>query len=127
MVAALVDRPLALTRQAALAPPSPPCFQVDKIRRLKGMCLEKGCNPWIEVDGGVTPDNAWKVRCRARSSPQGPVPVLLSALVWRQVSQACRRAECWAAQRRRAHAAVPALAPPGSARASSLKPVRASH
>ncbi|KAL4447312.1 hypothetical protein ABPG77_007345 [Micractinium sp. CCAP 211/92] len=35
--------------------------QVDKIRRLKTMCLEKGCNPWIEVDGGVTPDNAWKV------------------------------------------------------------------
>lgn len=26
------------------------------------MCLEKGVNPWIEVDGGVTPDNAWKVR-----------------------------------------------------------------
>lgn len=36
--------------------------QVDKIRRLKTMCLEKGVNPWIEVDGGVTPDNAWKVR-----------------------------------------------------------------
>lgn len=35
--------------------------QVDKIRRLKQMCLEKQCNPWIEVDGGVTPDNAWKV------------------------------------------------------------------
>lgn len=25
------------------------------------MCLEKGCNPWIEVDGGVTPENAYKV------------------------------------------------------------------
>ena len=36
--------------------------QVDKIRRLKQMCLEKGCNPWIEVDGGVTPENAYKVR-----------------------------------------------------------------
>ncbi|PSC72390.1 ribulose-phosphate 3-chloroplastic-like [Micractinium conductrix] len=35
--------------------------QVDKIRRLKQMCLEKGCNPWIEVDGGVTPENAYKV------------------------------------------------------------------
>ena len=34
---------------------------MDKIRHLKAMCLEKGCNPWIEVDGGVTPDNAWKV------------------------------------------------------------------
>jgi ribulose-phosphate 3-epimerase len=35
--------------------------QVAKIRKLKEMCLEKGVNPWIEVDGGVTPDNAWKV------------------------------------------------------------------
>jgi hypothetical protein len=34
---------------------------VGKIRALKNMCLEKGVNPWIEVDGGVTPDNAWKV------------------------------------------------------------------
>ncbi len=42
--------------------------QVDKIRRLKTMCLEKGCNPWIEVDGGVTPDNAWKVRAGARAA-----------------------------------------------------------
>jgi ribulose-phosphate 3-epimerase len=35
--------------------------QVGKIRELKAMCLEKGVNPWIEVDGGVTPDNAYKV------------------------------------------------------------------
>ena len=21
----------------------------------------QGVNPWIEIDGGVTPDNAWKV------------------------------------------------------------------
>ena len=35
--------------------------QVDKIRRLKQMCLEKGVNPWIEGDGGVTPANAYKV------------------------------------------------------------------
>ncbi|KAI7845266.1 hypothetical protein COHA_001308 [Chlorella ohadii] len=35
--------------------------QVGKIQRLKNMCLEKGCNPWIEVDGGVTPENAYKV------------------------------------------------------------------
>eukprot|EP00882_Tetradesmus_deserticola_P015599 GHRQ01016623.1.p2 GENE.GHRQ01016623.1~~GHRQ01016623.1.p2 ORF type:complete len:162 (-),score=93.59 GHRQ01016623.1:414-899(-) len=35
--------------------------QVPKIRALKQMCLEKGVNPWIEVDGGVTPENAWKV------------------------------------------------------------------
>ncbi|GIL47557.1 hypothetical protein Vafri_4348 [Volvox africanus] len=35
--------------------------QVAKIRALKAMCLEKGVNPWIEVDGGVTPENAYKV------------------------------------------------------------------
>ncbi|KAI8477419.1 MAG: ribulose phosphate-3-epimerase chloroplast precursor [Monoraphidium minutum] len=35
--------------------------QVAKIRELKKLCLEKGVNPWIEVDGGVTPANAYKV------------------------------------------------------------------
>ena len=35
--------------------------QVEKIRKLKAMCNERGVNPWIEVDGGVTPDNAYKV------------------------------------------------------------------
>lgn len=35
--------------------------QVGKIRALKQMCNEMGVNPWIEVDGGVTPDNAYKV------------------------------------------------------------------
>ncbi|CAG9462205.1 unnamed protein product [Pedinophyceae sp. YPF-701] len=35
--------------------------QVDKIRRLKAMCDAKGVNPWIEVDGGVGPANAYKV------------------------------------------------------------------
>jgi thiamine monophosphate synthase len=25
------------------------------------LLLRQGVNPWIEVDGGVTPDNAWKV------------------------------------------------------------------
>jgi ribulose-phosphate 3-epimerase len=34
---------------------------VTKIRALKAMCDAKGVNPWIEVDGGVTPDNAYKV------------------------------------------------------------------
>lgn len=34
---------------------------MGKIRELKKMCLEKGVNPWIEVDGGVTPANAYKV------------------------------------------------------------------
>lgn len=36
-------------------------YQVEKIRKLKEMCNEQGVNPWIEVDGGVTPDNAWQV------------------------------------------------------------------
>eukprot|EP00246_Nothoceros_aenigmaticus_P010269 TRINITY_DN26683_c0_g1_i1.p1 TRINITY_DN26683_c0_g1~~TRINITY_DN26683_c0_g1_i1.p1 ORF type:complete len:318 (+),score=32.15 TRINITY_DN26683_c0_g1_i1:67-954(+) len=35
--------------------------QVRKISELRRMCAEKGVNPWIEVDGGVTPANAWKV------------------------------------------------------------------
>lgn len=35
--------------------------QVAKIRALKNMCLEQGVDPWIEVDGGVTPENAYKV------------------------------------------------------------------
>lgn len=35
--------------------------QVDKIRRLRAMCDAKGVNPWIQVDGGVTPENAYKV------------------------------------------------------------------
>jgi len=35
--------------------------QVTKIKELKRMCNEKGVNPWIEVDGGVTPENAYKV------------------------------------------------------------------
>lgn len=35
--------------------------QVKKISDLRRMCLEKGVNPWIEVDGGVGPKNAYKV------------------------------------------------------------------
>ena len=35
--------------------------QVKKISDLRKMCAEKGVNPWIEVDGGVTPANAYKV------------------------------------------------------------------
>ena len=34
---------------------------MDKIRAIKKMCQERGVNPWIEVDGGVTPANAYKV------------------------------------------------------------------
>lgn len=35
--------------------------QVDKIATIKQMCNEAGVNPWIEVDGGVGPANAYKV------------------------------------------------------------------
>ncbi|KAJ6797651.1 ribulose-phosphate 3-epimerase, chloroplastic-like [Iris pallida] len=34
--------------------------QVKKISDLRRICAEKGVNPWIEVDGGVTPANAYK-------------------------------------------------------------------
>ncbi|KAG5536571.1 hypothetical protein RHGRI_024106 [Rhododendron griersonianum] len=36
--------------------------QVKKISDLRRLCAEKGVNPWIEVDGGVGPKNAYKVR-----------------------------------------------------------------
>ena len=35
--------------------------QVEKIAQIKKMCVAKGVNPWIEVDGGVSPANAYKV------------------------------------------------------------------
>ncbi|NP_001333814.1 ribulose-phosphate 3-epimerase, chloroplastic [Solanum lycopersicum] len=35
--------------------------QVKKISDLRKICAEKGVNPWIEVDGGVGPKNAYKV------------------------------------------------------------------
>tara|TARA_B110000977_G_scaffold12890_1_gene16352 strand:+ start:7335 stop:8021 length:687 start_codon:yes stop_codon:yes gene_type:complete len=35
--------------------------QVGKIAKIKAMCDAHGVNPWIEVDGGVTPANAYKV------------------------------------------------------------------
>jgi ribulose-phosphate 3-epimerase len=34
---------------------------LPKIRRLRQMCDEHKLDPWIEVDGGVKPDNAWQV------------------------------------------------------------------
>lgn len=35
--------------------------QVKKISDLRRICAERGLNPWIEVDGGVGPKNAYKV------------------------------------------------------------------
>jgi len=35
--------------------------QVEKIKELKAMCKAKGVDPWIEIDGGVGPKNAYKV------------------------------------------------------------------
>lgn len=34
---------------------------VDKIRKLRQICDERGLDPWIEVDGGVKSNNAWQV------------------------------------------------------------------
>lgn len=34
---------------------------VPKIRKLRQMCDERGLDPWIEVDGGLKPANAWQV------------------------------------------------------------------
>ena len=36
--------------------------QVAKIAKIKQMCDEAGVNPWIEVDGGVGPANAYLVK-----------------------------------------------------------------
>lgn len=35
-------------------------YTLDKIRELKGKLQEKGMMADIQVDGGVTPDNAWE-------------------------------------------------------------------
>ena len=32
--------------------------QVGKIKKLREMCDAAGVDPWIEVDGGITPANA---------------------------------------------------------------------
>jgi ribulose-phosphate 3-epimerase len=34
---------------------------VDKIRKLRQMCDERGLDPWIEVDGGLKGNNTWQV------------------------------------------------------------------
>lgn len=34
---------------------------VPKIRKLREMCNERGLDPWIEVDGGLKPENTWQV------------------------------------------------------------------
>ncbi|MCY4331148.1 MAG: ribulose-phosphate 3-epimerase [Cyanobacteria bacterium MAG CAR1_bin_15] len=34
---------------------------LEKIRKLRQLCDERGLNPWIEVDGGVKASNAWSV------------------------------------------------------------------
>ena len=35
--------------------------QIQKIKDLRGICDERGLDPWIEVDGGIKANNAWKV------------------------------------------------------------------
>ncbi|WP_036479056.1 ribulose-phosphate 3-epimerase [Myxosarcina sp. GI1] len=34
---------------------------VDKVRKLRQMCDDKGLDPWIEVDGGLKTHNTWQV------------------------------------------------------------------
>ena len=34
---------------------------LDKIYQLRQICNKKGLAPWIEVDGGLKPENTWKV------------------------------------------------------------------
>ncbi|MEM7757385.1 MAG: ribulose-phosphate 3-epimerase [Cyanobacteria bacterium P01_A01_bin.40] len=34
---------------------------VDKVAALRKMCDERGLDPWIEVDGGLKPNNTWQV------------------------------------------------------------------
>jgi ribulose-phosphate 3-epimerase len=34
---------------------------VQKIRKLRQICDERGLDPWIEVDGGLKPSNTWQV------------------------------------------------------------------
>lgn len=34
---------------------------VDKVRKLRQMCDERGLDPWIEVDGGLKSHNTWQV------------------------------------------------------------------
>ena len=34
---------------------------VDKVASLRKMCDDKGLDPWIEVDGGLKPNNTWQV------------------------------------------------------------------
>jgi len=34
---------------------------VPKIRKLRQMCDDRGLDPWIEVDGGLKPNNTWQV------------------------------------------------------------------
>ena len=35
--------------------------QVQKIKDLRKICDERGLDPWIEVEGGIKANNAWKV------------------------------------------------------------------
>ncbi|MDJ0567853.1 MAG: ribulose-phosphate 3-epimerase [Pleurocapsa sp. MO_192.B19] len=34
---------------------------VEKVAKLRQMCDERGLDPWIEVDGGLKPNNTWQV------------------------------------------------------------------
>ena len=42
--------------------------QVSKIKKLRELCNERGVDPWIEVDGGVSGANAGQVNQTPESS-----------------------------------------------------------
>ena len=46
----------------------------EKIAKIKAMCDAKGVNPWIEVDGGVSPANAYKVISAGANAPSPDPP-----------------------------------------------------
>jgi Ribulose-phosphate 3 epimerase family len=60
---------------AACAHHSAVHVQVGKIKKLREMCDAAGVDPWIEVDGGISPANAYQasaVKChRHCSTPSG--------------------------------------------------------
>lgn len=48
------------TREAACAHNGAVQAQVGKIKKLREMCDAAGVDPWIEVDGGISPANAYQ-------------------------------------------------------------------
>lgn len=54
-------------------------YQVEKVRKLRQMCDDAGVNPWIELDGGISGKNAYKVSCSSLSCN----PTMLVQSTWK--------------------------------------------